>query len=63
MMGRQVEAAQLFCEFSLDRHVPSDHLLRRDLLIKRTHSGWRERGRKASRSGVPIHCLRPSVPR
>lgn len=29
MMGRQVEAAQLFCKFSLDRHVPSDHLLRR----------------------------------
>lgn len=29
MMGRQVEAAQLFYEFSLDRHVPSDHLLRR----------------------------------
>jgi len=29
MMGRQVEAAQLFYEFSLERHVPSDHLLRR----------------------------------
>jgi transposase len=29
MMGRQVEAARLFYEFSLERHVPSDHLLRR----------------------------------
>jgi transposase len=29
MMGRQVEAAQLIYEFSLDRHVPLDHLLRR----------------------------------
>lgn len=29
MMGRQVEAAQLFYAFSLERHVPADHLLRR----------------------------------
>ena len=29
MMGRQVERSQLFYEFSLERHVPSDHLLRR----------------------------------
>jgi len=29
MMGRQLERAQLFCEFSLERHVPSDQLLRR----------------------------------
>jgi transposase len=29
MMGRQVERAALFSEFSLERHVPSDHLLRR----------------------------------
>ena len=29
MMGRQVERAALFYEFSLERHVPSDHLLRR----------------------------------
>jgi hypothetical protein len=29
MMGRQVEAAQLFYEFNLDRHVPAEHLLRR----------------------------------
>jgi len=29
MMGRQVEAAQLFYGFSLERHVPLDHLLRR----------------------------------
>src|SRR6186997_52657 len=28
MMGRQVEQAALFYEFSLDRHVPADHLLR-----------------------------------
>jgi hypothetical protein len=29
MMGeRQVEQAALFCEFSLERHVPQDHLLR-----------------------------------
>ncbi len=28
-MGRQVERAQLFYEFSLERHVPADHLLRR----------------------------------
>src|SRR6187397_3688097 len=28
MMGRQVEQATLFYEFSLERHVPSDHLLR-----------------------------------
>jgi hypothetical protein len=27
-MGRQVEQAALFYEFSLERHVPSDHLLR-----------------------------------
>lgn len=29
MMGRQVEVAQLFYEFSLERHVPLDHRLRR----------------------------------
>ena len=29
MMGMQVEPAQLFYEFRLDDHVPSDHLLRR----------------------------------
>ena len=29
MMGRQVERAQLFYEFSLERHVPDGHLLRR----------------------------------
>ena len=29
MMGRQVEAARLFYEFSLERHVPAEHLLRR----------------------------------
>jgi transposase len=29
MMGIQVEPAQLFYEFRLDDHVPSDHLLRR----------------------------------
>src|ERR1700690_1561689 len=28
MMGRQVEQASLFYDFSLDRHVPADHLLR-----------------------------------
>ena len=29
MMGaRQVDQAALFYEFSLDRHVPTDHLLR-----------------------------------
>jgi transposase len=28
MMGRQVEQAALFYEFSLERHVPTDHLLR-----------------------------------
>jgi len=29
MMGMQIEPAQLFYEFRLDDHVPSDHLLRR----------------------------------
>ena len=29
MLGRRVERAQLFYEFSLERHVPLDHLLRR----------------------------------
>ena len=29
MMGRQVEPGQLFYEFSLERHVPGEHLLRR----------------------------------
>ena len=28
MMGRQVEQAALFYEFSLERHVPANHLLR-----------------------------------
>jgi hypothetical protein len=29
MMGRrQVEHAALFCEFSLERHIPTDNLLR-----------------------------------
>src|SRR5215831_19456730 len=28
MMGQQIEQAALFYEFSLDQHVPSDHLLR-----------------------------------
>jgi hypothetical protein len=39
MMGeRQVDQAALFYEFSLERHVPQDHLLRgvRALLSKRT---------------------------
>jgi hypothetical protein len=27
-MGRQVDQAALFYEFSLDRHVPATHLLR-----------------------------------
>ena len=29
MMGMQLEPAQLFYEFRLDKHVPADHLLRR----------------------------------
>jgi hypothetical protein len=29
MMGRQVGEAQLFYIFSIERHVPADHLLRR----------------------------------
>ena len=29
IMGMQVEAAQLFYEFRLDDHVPTDHLLGR----------------------------------
>lgn len=28
MMGRQEAPAQLFYEFDLERHVPSDHMLR-----------------------------------
>ena len=28
MMGRQIGEAQLFYIFSVDRHVPTDHLLR-----------------------------------
>ncbi len=28
MMGMQVAPAQLFYDFCLDNHVPSDHLLR-----------------------------------
>src|SRR5688572_5030108 len=28
MMRRQVEVARLFYEFSLERHLPADHLLR-----------------------------------
>jgi transposase len=29
MMGeRQTDRAALFCEFSLERHVPADHILR-----------------------------------
>ena len=28
MMGVQAASAQLFCDFCLDDHVPSDHLLR-----------------------------------
>jgi hypothetical protein len=29
MMGTQAAPAQLFYDFSLDEHVPADHLLRR----------------------------------
>jgi hypothetical protein len=33
MMGdRQVEQAALFYEFSLDKHIPADHLLRSNRL-------------------------------
>ena len=45
MMGpRQVDQAALFYEFSLERHVPADHLLRSidrfvDLSDVRSHSG------------------------
>ena len=28
VMGRQDEPERLFCKFSLERHVPVDHLLR-----------------------------------
>jgi hypothetical protein len=38
MMGRQSEPVQLFYRFSLDHHVPADHMLRQidavlDLLL------------------------------
>jgi hypothetical protein len=29
MMGRQAVRAQLFYDFSIEEHVPGDHLLRR----------------------------------
>ena len=48
MMGhRQVEQAALFYEFSLERHVPPDHLLRSiDRFVeldevRRELAGWR----------------------
>jgi hypothetical protein len=49
MMGpRQVEQGALFCEFSLEEHVPSDHLLRSidrfvDLSELRQHLGGQAR--------------------
>jgi len=43
MMGhRQVEQAALFYEFSLERHVPPDHLLRIDRQVRRA---WRVKTR------------------
>ena len=46
MMGhRQVEQASLFYEFSLERHVPPDHLLR---------SIWPAPGSKDTKFGVTI---------
>ena len=32
MLGRQKVHARLFYEFDLETHIPSDHLLRGDLL-------------------------------
>jgi hypothetical protein len=41
MMGhRQVEQAALFYEFSLERHIPADHLLRSiDRFVDLSRSG------------------------
>ena len=45
MMGhRQVEQAALFYEFSLEKHVPSDHLLRsidRFVELDEIRASWR----------------------
>lgn len=58
MLGMQVQPAQLFCEFRLDDHVPSDHLLRRidcflDLGSVRSATAW-----APARSGG---CARRSI--
>ena len=34
MMGRQVEQGSLFYDFSLDRHVPADHLAEVDRPVR-----------------------------
>jgi hypothetical protein len=41
MMGRQENLARLFCELNLDRHVPSDHMLREiNLLPDENNREW-----------------------
>jgi hypothetical protein len=54
MMGhRQVEQAALFYEFSLERHIPADHLLRsidRFVDLETCDGSWR---RSTAASGAP----------
>ena len=46
MMGRQVGEAQIFYIFSVERHVPTDHLLRRVVTeLRMPHQPHRSYGR------------------
>jgi len=48
MMGRQAEPEQLFYDFRLDDHVPTDHLLRK--IMRSVHEGARDMARKIGKS-------------
>jgi transposase len=55
MMGRQEEPAQLFYRFSVERHVPTDHLLRRiDAVLDLSAI-------RLALAPYYAHCGRPSI--
>ena len=54
MMGlRQVEQAALFYEFSLDKHIPADHLLR-SIRLRFTAGVFNRIGQKRNSTKVPL---------
>ena len=66
MMGMQIEPAQLFYEFRLDEHVPSDHAHRRHLLAirlrLRSGAGSLHLSRRQAAGAVPPALCDAAVP-